>query len=103
MAEKNQRESRKKLVISKAERPSHDTVTCGCPLGLSIIMLSKNDAIPTCPANSVLYESLALGTNPPPSIHSSASGVAIIHPHAPMSYSSKYDPSLTAIAVPDNK
>ena len=95
------RASNDKPVLFRAERPSYETVICGVSLRFAMMMLSKNEAIPTCPANSVRYESLALSTSPPPSIHYSASGVAKIHPHAPMSYSSKLDPSLTAIAVPD--
>ena len=47
------KESRESPVLLSAERPSQETVMVGAASKLSMIMLSKNAAIPSCPANSV--------------------------------------------------
>lgn len=83
----------------RADNPSHETVINGVALSSGMMTPFDNEAIPSWPASSVRTESLALGTTPPPSIHSTPSGVATAHAHVPISNSSKYEPPLTSIAV----
>ena len=47
------KESRERPVLLSAERPWQETVMVGVASKLAMMMLSRNAAIPSCPANSV--------------------------------------------------
>ena len=85
-----------------ADRPSQKHVIDGIVCqGRSSKPSRAENAIPTWPPSLARYESSQSGISPTLVIHSEPMGVAIIQEaHAPTSSSGKYEPSLTAIAVP---